>query len=98
GGKLTSGRHLLRGLLVVSEMALSLVLLVGAGLMLKGFISIMKTDPGLKPDNVLTMNLVLPTAKYGEAPMRAAFFNELIRKVESLPGVERFDTGYRVCT
>ncbi|HZS48899.1 MAG TPA: ABC transporter permease, partial [Blastocatellia bacterium] len=88
GGKLTSGRHLLRGLLVVSEMALSLVLLVGAGLMLKGFISIMKTDPGLKPDNVLTMNLVLPTAKYGEAPMRAAFFNELIRKVESLPGVE----------
>jgi len=68
--------------------ALSLILLVGAGLLIKSFVSLIKTDPGFRPDNVLTMQLILPIAKYPEPPVRAEFFKELTERVESLSGVE----------
>jgi putative ABC transport system permease protein len=80
--------HLLRSSLVVFEVALSLVLLVGAGLLARSFLSLLKTDPGFNPDNVLTMNLVLPGAKYREEPQRAAFYNDLVQRVKAVPGVE----------
>ncbi|MGH9960026.1 MAG: ABC transporter permease, partial [Pyrinomonadaceae bacterium] len=89
GGRQTvSGSHRLRRVLVISEVALSLMLLVSAGLLMRSFLSLMKTDPGFTPDNILTMNLILPAAKYKEAPQREAFFSELVRRVRTVPGVE----------
>ena len=89
GSRQTSGRsHGLRSSIVVFEIALSLVLLVGAGLAVRTFLALLKTDPGFNPENVLTMNLVLPSAKYTDEPQRAAFYNDLIQRVKSTPGVE----------
>lgn len=89
GGRQTSsGSHRLRGSLVVFEMALSLVLLVGAGLLVRSFLSLLKTDPGFNPESVLTMNLILPGAKYREEPQRAAFYSDLVNRVKGLPGVQ----------
>jgi putative ABC transport system permease protein len=90
GGNVTFGAagHRLRSALMVSEVALSLILLIGAGLLIKSFVSLLKTNPGFRPDNVLTMELVLPMAKYAEAPHRAQFLKELTERVESLGGVE----------
>jgi putative ABC transport system permease protein len=83
-----AGSHRLRGLLVVSEVALSLMLLISAGLLIRSFLQLVKTDPGFNADSLLTMNLVLPAAKYKDEPQRAAFYSELMRRVEGLPGVE----------
>jgi putative ABC transport system permease protein len=80
--------HRLRSSLVVFEVALSLVLLVGAGLSIRSFLSLVKTNPGFNPDNVLTMKLVLPAARYREEPQRAAFYNDLVQRVKASPGVE----------
>jgi putative ABC transport system permease protein len=88
GRQTTSGSHRLRGLLVISEVALSLMLLVTAGLLIRSFLQLLKTDPGFNPDSLLTMNLVLPAAKYKDGPQRAAFYSELVRRVDVLPGVE----------
>src|SRR5256885_3975577 len=84
----TSGSHRLRALLVVSEVALSLMLLISAGLLIRSFLRLVKTDPGFNSANLLTMNLVLPGAKYKDEAQRAAFYPELVRRVEGLPGVE----------
>lgn len=89
GGRQTSGSsHRLRSSLVVFEFALSLVLLVGAGLLTRSFLSLLKTDPGFNPDHLLTMNLMLPGAKYKDDPARAAFYHELVQRVQAYPGVE----------
>jgi predicted permease len=89
GGRQTSsGSHRLRGALVVFEVALSLVLLVGAGLLVRSFLALIKTDPGFNPNNVLTMSLVLPGAKYKEEPQRGTFYRDLVQRVKALPGVE----------
>lgn len=83
----TSSSHRLRGLLVVSEVALSLMLLVCAGLLIRSFLQLVKTNPGFNSDNLLTMNLVLPAAKYKDEPQRAVFYSELLRRVTELPGI-----------
>jgi putative ABC transport system permease protein len=82
------GRHRLRNLLVVSEVALSFVLLIGAGLMMRSFLRLAEVDPGLDPKNVLTMRVNLPNAKYREEHARRAFYERLAERVRSLPGVE----------
>ena len=84
----TSTSHRLRSSLVVFEVALSLMLLVGAGLLTRSFLSLIRTDPGFNPDNVLTMNLVLPGAKYKDRPARAAFYDDLVQRVKTQPGVQ----------
>src|SRR5215213_6666129 len=84
----SSTSHRLRSSLVVFEVALSLMLLVGAGLLTRSFLSLLRTDPGFNPDNVLTMSLVLPVAKYKDEPPRVAFYNDLVQRVKAQPGVE----------
>ncbi|MGB7923548.1 MAG: ABC transporter permease [Pyrinomonadaceae bacterium] len=90
GGKTSAvpARQRLRNLLVVTEIALALVLLVGAGLMLKSLARLLAVDPGFNPDNLLTMRVVLPTAKYKEDAQIAAFHQQLMERVENLPGVK----------
>jgi len=88
GRQTGSGSHRLRSLLVVAEVALSLMLLVSAGLLVRSFLSLMKTNAGFEADNVLTMNLTLPVAKYKDGPARAAFYEQLVQRVKSLPGVD----------
>jgi putative ABC transport system permease protein len=87
------GRHRVRSLLVVAEIALSLVLLVGAGLMMRSFISLQYVDAGINPEGVLTMNVGLPRAKYGEPEKRVAFFSQLLERVRALRGVQSAGTN-----
>lgn len=77
-----------RGVLVVAEVALSLVLLIGAGLMIKSLANLLKVDPGFKPDRTLTMNLALLGSRYPAANQQITFFEEVRRRAEGLPGVE----------
>jgi predicted permease len=89
GGRGSTGvRSRARSLLVVTEIALSLVLLVGAGLMIQSFLRLRRVNIGLNPHNVLTASVILPGTKYREPDQRAAFFKQLVERVRNLPGVE----------
>jgi putative ABC transport system permease protein len=89
GGRQTAGgSHRLRSSLVVFEVALSLVLLVGAGLLVRNFLTLLRTDPGFNGESLLTMNFVLPTAKYKDRPARAAFYADLEQRVKVLGGIQ----------
>ncbi|HEV8701082.1 MAG TPA: ABC transporter permease [Candidatus Polarisedimenticolia bacterium] len=77
-----------RGLLVVSEIALSLVLLVGAGLLVKSFLRLQGVHPGFDAENVLVVRLSLPKGRYPDRAAAAAFHDRLRPRLESLPGVE----------
>jgi predicted permease len=81
-------RLLARNALVVVQMALSLVLLVGAGLMVKSFWRLREVSPGLDPKNVLTVRLNLPESEYATPQAPARFTVQLLEKVQALPGVE----------
>jgi putative ABC transport system permease protein len=83
-----SKRNHVRRLLVVSEVALALVLLVGAGLMIRSFYRLQQVSPGFDPENVLTMQVTLPPAKYKGVEPTAAFFDQALQRLEALPGVE----------
>jgi putative ABC transport system permease protein len=87
GRQATPSAHRLRSSLVVFEMALSLVLLVGAGLLARSFLALVNTNAGFNPDNLITMNIVLPVAKYKEEPQWAAFYSDLVQRVRAVPGV-----------
>ena len=82
-----SGRHV-RRLLVVSEVALAVVLLVGAGLLVRSFQRLRQVDLGFKTDNLLTMRMDLPMPKYLKPETRAAFYDEVLRRVDEIPGVQ----------
>src|SRR6185503_14020449 len=84
-----SGRRSIgRRLLVVSEVALALMLLVGSGLLVRSFLRLVSVDPGFNPKNVLTMTISLAGSELKTGPQRAAFFEQLNDRVHSLPGVE----------
>jgi predicted permease len=81
------GTGLTRATLVVAETALALVLLVGAGLLVKSFARLQEVNPGFSADNVLTAQLALPATRYPNPTARAAFWTRLIDQVRTLPGV-----------
>ena len=83
----SSGKRI-RGLLVMSEVAVSLVLLIGAGLLINSFLRLRNVDPGFSADNLLTMKFVLPEPKYADFERRTAFYSDLLQRVEGLAGVK----------
>jgi len=84
----------LRGLLIVSEMALAVVLMIGSGLLLRTFLGLLQGDPGFVPSKVVAANLWLPapndpkTDKYGKLPLQVTFLRDVLRRVSAIPGVE----------
>jgi len=91
GGRNAGGsvvRNRVRALLVVVEVALSLVLLVGAGLLGKSFLLLSEVRPGFEPEHVLTTDLSLARAKYPKPEQQQAGFAEIVRRVEAIPSVE----------
>jgi putative ABC transport system permease protein len=91
GGKSESGQasgsRRLRSALVVSEIALAVVLLASAGLLIKSFIRLQQVDRGFNTDNILTMVVRLPDAKYPQDAQLVAFFNQALEKIRQLPSV-----------
>jgi putative ABC transport system permease protein len=91
GGRSSTGGiqgRRVRSLLVVFEIAASLILLIGAGLMIRSFMRLQEVNLGFNPDRLLTMNLQLSRTKFPEGRQVATFYNDLFRRVESLPGVK----------
>jgi len=83
-----SARHQLRQLLVVSEIALAVVLVVGSGLMLRSFAALQNVDPGFDAEGLLSFRLYLPDAAYPDPASQVSFLEELQREMQTLPGVE----------
>ena len=81
-------RQFVRSSLVVLEVASALLLLVGAGLLIKSFWRLQRIDPGFNPNNALTASVTLPSRKYPEENQQSAFFQQLLEKARALPGVQ----------
>lgn len=90
GGSTGGGpqRNWIRSTLVVMEVAAALVLLVGAGLLIKSFTQLLSTDTGMKTENVITMGLTLPQALYSTNESRAAFYQKALDRISAQPGVK----------
>ncbi len=88
GGTTGPRRARVRAALIVSEVALALVLLVGAGLLVRSFFKLRQVSPGYDPENVLTLNTPLPDTRYKEGAQVTAFYERLVERVKALPGVE----------
>jgi predicted permease len=84
--------HVVRSILVVTEFALALPLLLGAGLLLNSFLRIQQVDPGFDPAGVSTMTLSLPAVRYPDLPARQAFWNKAGVRIREIPGV--LDVGF----
>ncbi len=90
GGRGNTGgraRQRLRSIFVVAEVALSLILLVGAGLMVKGVRTLVVVNRNLDPEHVLTMIVSLPESKYKTVQQRVSFFDQTLRELQAIPGV-----------
>jgi hypothetical protein len=83
------GRLQVRRVLVAAEVALSLLLLVSAGLLIKSFMRLQQVDAGFDPSGVLTMRIVVPPARYSQPDQVRAFYREVLRRVAALPGVTK---------
>jgi putative ABC transport system permease protein len=81
-------RRGVRNALVVTEMALAVVLLVGAGLLIRSFVELQHVNPGFEPRGVLGVQLSLPPNKYADRPARAAFVRQMLERVRAIPGVK----------
>ena len=90
GGRGGEGVHRsrLRSMLVVAEVALALILLTGAGLLIRSFAHLTAVNPGFRAEGVLTASITLPTARFAKPEQREAFFSQLLEKLEATPGVE----------
>ncbi|MHB1168173.1 MAG: ABC transporter permease [Longimicrobiales bacterium] len=93
-GRSTAGsfRQQVRRALVVSEVALAVMLVVGAGLMLRSFAALQRVDPGFRADGLLSFQLYLPPAGYSDAPAQDAFYDRLLPELRALPGVVAVST------
>lgn len=87
-GRGVSGRHWLRSSLVIAEVATTLVLLVGAGLMIRSFYRLQTVDPGFSLANLTSFSISAPEKKYANEEQRVAFYNRLLAGISSLPGVD----------
>jgi putative ABC transport system permease protein len=85
-GDVGATRGKARRVFVVAEVALALVLLTGAGLMIKSFLETISANPGFNPRELLTAEVSLPTSKYGSPSQQAAFFKQVTEKLQNLPG------------
>ena len=81
-------RNRLRGALVVAQVALSMVLLVGASLLIRSFVRLRNVSAGFDARNVLTMKIALPPARYPKGPQMAAFYDQVVKQVSVMPGVQ----------
>ncbi|MGB0033987.1 MAG: ABC transporter permease [Candidatus Acidiferrales bacterium] len=90
GRSSTSGhaRQRLRSIFVIAEVALSLILMVGAGLMAKGVRALLSANPNLEPEKDLTMRISLPESRYKTPQQQSAFYEQVLRRFETIPGVE----------
>jgi putative ABC transport system permease protein len=88
-----SAQSRLRSALAVAEISLALILLVGAGLMMKSLYRLLQVDPGFRPDRVLSMAMVLRTQQYAKDPAVLNFWQQLLDRVRALPGVESAAVG-----
>ena len=105
-GTASAGKKRVRSILVVAEVSISLVLLVGAGLMIKSFYRVLRADPGFNSDGVLTAIFSMPNSQYKDPAARRQFVNQLTAKLEAIPGVEAagvklpllggFQTGFMI--
>jgi putative ABC transport system permease protein len=87
GGSAGRARRRLRSIFVVAEIALSLVLLIGAGLLVKGFAALTGVNNQFEPDSLLTLSVDLPKSRYGDSQKRAVFYQQALAGLASLPGV-----------
>ncbi|MGB6688456.1 MAG: ABC transporter permease [Terracidiphilus sp.] len=87
GASVGRSRARMQSALVVSQVALSLLLLIGGGLLLRSFMRLLQVDPGFDASNVLTMNVSLSTVKYSKPDQQIGFFDDVLRRVSELPGV-----------
>ncbi len=87
----TGGRRWLRESMVALEVAASLILLIGAGLLIRSFTRLERADPGFRADGVLTAQMILPAAQYKQPAQLGAFQKSLLERVRSLPGVLKAD-------
>ena len=83
-----SGGHSTRATLVIAEVALSLVLLFGAGLMIRSFQQLQRVNPGFESDNVMTMTLAVARSKFPTPARQVAFYQQVLERVRTLPGVQ----------
>jgi putative ABC transport system permease protein len=81
-------KHRLRSMLVISEMALAIILLTGAGLLIRSVIELYNVNPGFNPNGVITMNVRLPAAKYPEDQQRVNFYKNANDRINTLPGIK----------
>jgi putative ABC transport system permease protein len=97
GGRAMAGGvrgRLMRNALVLGQVALTLVLLVGAGLLIRSFARLQAIDPGFRSEGVLTARVVLPAAEYAEPARQVAFHQQLVEKVRAMPGAREAATIY----
>jgi predicted permease len=87
-----ASRNRLRSLLVVSEIAMTMVLLVCAGLLIRSVMRLKSVDPGFNPENIVAMNIGLASVKYPKPENRATFFKQITERIAALPGVEAAGT------
>lgn len=95
-GRSTTGTHRtlrLRNGLVISEVTLACVLLIGAGLMMRSFVNVLRTDPGFRPEHVLTASLSLPHANYKDKTAVTNFYERLLNQLRTTPGVVAVGAG-----
>ncbi len=87
-GTPSRARHRLQGTFVAAEFALAMILLIGAGLLIRSFSKLLETSPGFRPDHVLTMSVPLPFDGYSKAAQVRQFYQQSIERIASLPGVK----------